>query len=97
MKAVGVRELKNRLSEYLREVREGERVLITDRGKVIAELRAAEPGTLEPLVDAGLAQLAKRGLIRLGGPNQPELYRKFRKVLRSGRLEQLLDEERGTR
>ena len=38
MKTVGVRELKNRLSEYLREVRSGESVLITDRGEVIAEL-----------------------------------------------------------
>lgn len=30
MKSVGVRELKNRLSEYLREVRSGEVVLVTD-------------------------------------------------------------------
>ncbi|MGB6992764.1 MAG: type II toxin-antitoxin system prevent-host-death family antitoxin, partial [Thermoanaerobaculia bacterium] len=39
MRAVGVRELKNRLSEYLRLVRSGEDVLVTDRGRVIAELR----------------------------------------------------------
>ena len=37
MKTVGVRELKNRLSEYLRQVRSGESVLVTDRGEVIAE------------------------------------------------------------
>ena len=41
MRAVGVRELKNRLSEYLRLVRAGERVLVTDRGQVIAELGIA--------------------------------------------------------
>ena len=39
MRAVGIRELKNRLSEYLRQVQNGERVLVTDRGRVIAELR----------------------------------------------------------
>jgi len=39
MRAVGIRELKNRLSEYLRQVQQGERVLVTDRGRVIAELR----------------------------------------------------------
>jgi prevent-host-death family protein len=41
MKAVAVNELKNRLSQYLREVVAGEVVLVTDRGKVIAELRRA--------------------------------------------------------
>jgi hypothetical protein len=33
MKAVGVRELKNRLSEYLRLVKNGEEILVTDRGR----------------------------------------------------------------
>lgn len=37
MKSVWVRELKNRLSEYLREVRSGEVVLVTDRGDVVAD------------------------------------------------------------
>ena len=44
MKTVGVRDLKNRLSEYLRMVRSGESVLITDRGEVIAELNAPGRG-----------------------------------------------------
>jgi len=43
MKAVGVRELKNRLSEYLRLVRKGEKILVTDRGEVVAELRQPVP------------------------------------------------------
>ncbi len=36
MKSVGARELKNRLSEYLREVQSGEAILVTDRGDVVA-------------------------------------------------------------
>lgn len=47
MKTVGVRELKNRLSEYLRLVRRGERVLVTDRGEVVAELRRPGPAAPE--------------------------------------------------
>jgi len=39
MKAVAVRELKSRLSAYLREVAAGEVVLVTDRGRVVAEFR----------------------------------------------------------
>ncbi|NIN72566.1 MAG: type II toxin-antitoxin system prevent-host-death family antitoxin [Gemmatimonadetes bacterium] len=43
MKVVGIRELKNRLSEYVRMVRRSEEILVTDRGVVVAELR--KPGT----------------------------------------------------
>jgi prevent-host-death family protein len=35
---VSVRDLKNRLSEYLRRVRRGERLVVTDRGRPVAEL-----------------------------------------------------------
>ncbi len=38
-----MKELKNRLSAYLREVREGRRILVTDRGRVVAELQRARP------------------------------------------------------
>jgi antitoxin (DNA-binding transcriptional repressor) of toxin-antitoxin stability system len=43
MRVVGIRELKARLSEYLRDVRRGEVFLVTDRSRVVAELRP--PGT----------------------------------------------------
>ncbi len=60
MKAVGVKELKARLSEYLRYVRAGEPVLITDRGEVVAELRPtaatyAAPGP-DPEIEALVAE-----------------------------------------
>ena len=42
MKTVGIRNLKNSLSRYLKMVREGETVLITDRNKIIAELIPVE-------------------------------------------------------
>jgi len=41
MKAVGVKQLKARLSEYLRAVKAGEIILVTDRDEVVAELRPA--------------------------------------------------------
>jgi antitoxin (DNA-binding transcriptional repressor) of toxin-antitoxin stability system len=46
MKAVAVKELKNRLSSYLREVKNGEVVLVTDRGRVVAELRQPRTGAV---------------------------------------------------
>ncbi|MEO7083435.1 MAG: type II toxin-antitoxin system prevent-host-death family antitoxin [Gemmatimonadaceae bacterium] len=40
MKTVGVKELKAHLSEYLRAVKRGEVVVVTERDQIIAELRA---------------------------------------------------------
>ena len=44
MTTVAVRELKNRLSEYLRKVKAGERVVITERGRPVAVISAATEG-----------------------------------------------------
>jgi antitoxin (DNA-binding transcriptional repressor) of toxin-antitoxin stability system len=60
MKTVGVRELKNRLSEYLRQVRSGQSVLVTDRGEVIAEFSPPGRGLADASVPAGLLGLARR-------------------------------------
>ena len=75
MKAVAVKELKNRLSHYLREVASGEVVLVTDRGKVVAELRRASTD-MPPELDRSLEPLASRGLLVLGLPQDPRAYRK---------------------
>lgn len=95
VQAVGVRELKNRLSEYLRAVREGQRVLVTDRGRVVAELRAADATSLEQDLHPGLAQLARRGVVSVGAPNQSRLYPRLKRLLPLGKLKRLLAEERG--
>ncbi|HET9985591.1 MAG TPA: hypothetical protein VFQ38_18460 [Longimicrobiales bacterium] len=46
MRVVGIKQLKARLSEYLRDVRRGEVFLVTDRDEVVAELRPPRPGAL---------------------------------------------------
>lgn len=43
MSAVGIRELKNNLSEYIRQVEKGKRVAVTSHGRIVAEL--VPPGT----------------------------------------------------
>jgi prevent-host-death family protein len=47
---VGARELKTRLGAYLRRVREGRTLLVTDRGEPVAELRPLPPDTSLPAV-----------------------------------------------
>ena len=39
LKTVGIRKLKNSLSAYIREVKKGTIVLVTDHGTIVAELR----------------------------------------------------------
>jgi antitoxin (DNA-binding transcriptional repressor) of toxin-antitoxin stability system len=59
---VGTKELKNRLSHYLRLIRAGETVLVTDRGAIIAELRPVAGRAVE---DAALVALARQGAVTL--------------------------------
>lgn len=97
MKTVGVRELKNRLSEYLRQARAGEGVLVTDRGEVVAELAPPGQSTADTSVPPGLAALAKKRLVTLGAQNEPHAYPALRRGLRTRRSRELLDDERGDR
>ena len=96
MRAVGIRELKNRLSEYLRLVRAGEEILVTDRGEVIAELR--KPGRSHAEAPyPRLLDLAQQGKVRLGAQNGPELYPSFPPLVSRTEIGKLLAEERGER
>jgi len=95
MKAVGVRELKNRLSEYLRLVRGGEEILVTDRGEVVAELRQPSPRVDLPY--PALLEAVQRGRARLGMANRADLYRPLARAMPKATAAKLLDEERGSR
>ena len=97
MKTVGLRELKNRLSEYVREVRSGEGVLVTDRGEIVAELVPPGQATDGRGVPSGLAALAKSGRLTLGADNDAAAYPRLSRLLKRRRSAELLDEERGGR
>ena len=97
MKSVGLRELKNRLSAYVREVRSGEGVLVTDRGEVVAELIPPGQGSDERGAPSALAALARRGQLTLGAPKKTGVYPKLPRLLKRHQATELLNEERGTR
>lgn len=61
MRAVGLKVLKNRLSEYVRLVASGETVLVTDRDRVVAELIPPREGREVLLRDAMLAEGVREG------------------------------------
>jgi antitoxin (DNA-binding transcriptional repressor) of toxin-antitoxin stability system len=44
MRSVGLKVLKNKLSEYVRLAAGGETILVTDRDRVVAEILPPQPG-----------------------------------------------------
>jgi antitoxin (DNA-binding transcriptional repressor) of toxin-antitoxin stability system len=97
MTSVGIRELKNNLSRYLRRIEAGERFAVTDRGRVVAEL--GKPLHLEDSSStrSRYAELVTSGLARppaeAGDPlaDWPVIR------LRRGTVAALLDDDRGER
>ena len=65
MKKIGLREANQNFSFYMKSVKHGEKVLITDRGKPIAAIvpiteASSLQGKLAKLEDEGLISLAKK-------------------------------------
>ena len=96
MKTADVREIKNRLSAYLRMVEQGERVAVTHRGRVVAEL-GPPAHTSEKDAYAEMRRRARAGTVRLGAPNRADLYPRPSRRLPSRIVQELLDEVRGER
>lgn len=94
MTSVGIRELKARLSSYVRRVRRGEVIRVTDRGEVVAELRPPSSAQSVPAELAGLHALASRGILRLGKSNRGMRYPRSRVRLPEGTAKATLDAER---
>jgi hypothetical protein len=90
---VGVKNLKNNLSAYLRQVRRGMRVLVTDRNEVVAELGQPQ-SDIASGVHPLLAEWISTGKLR------PAMGRKKKLPvspvrLPAGTAQRLLDAERG--
>jgi prevent-host-death family protein len=64
MQAVGIKALKNKLSEYLRAVAAGETVLVTDRGRVVAELVPPRVREDASPAERKMGELIRAGLVR---------------------------------
>ncbi len=61
MRSVGLKTLKNKLSEYVRLAAGGETVLVTDRDRVVAEIVPPRPGRSPLLADTMLADAVRQG------------------------------------
>ncbi len=78
---VGARELKTRLGSYLQRVRQGATLIVTERGRPVAELRPVDPALLD--LSAGLSELVASGLLAQGA-REPRALRPFTPIVNRG-------------
>ena len=71
MKTATVSKLKASLSAYLRQVKAGEEVLVTERGRLVARLA---PVLRPDTVPAQLMEMEKQGLVKLGLGTLPKAF-----------------------
>jgi prevent-host-death family protein len=69
MKTTTVSKLKASLSEYLRSVKAGEEVLVTERGRPIAKLI---PSASSKSMHDNLVEMEKQGFVKLGSGKLPK-------------------------
>lgn len=81
IKSVGIRELKTHLSKYLRNVKNGGEVIISERGRVVARIIPANKRSKPPL-EAILLKLSEEGKIIL-----PTVYKKSSPPLSRKKIE----------
>lgn len=97
MRAVGIKALNSRLSEYVRRAESGETILVTNRQRVVAEIHPPRATTNPWLTDPVLADMVRKGEI-----TPPTLSRKGRppsgkRVAPLAQLLRELDEDRADR
>jgi len=69
MQTASVSKLKAFLSKYLRHVKAGEEVLVTERGRPIAKLT---PALGSAMLSKELAEMEKQGLVKIGRSKLPK-------------------------
>lgn len=90
--------LKNNLSKYLKMVRKGETVLVTDRNEVIAEIR--RPPAAVDRLQAFLDEEARQGHVIPATQNNPDALEELKALPRLPKridVRKLLDEIRADR
>lgn len=94
---ISVRELKSRLSEYLRRVAAGEEVIVTSRGKVVARLLPPPARRSRAWPEAELIERFRRLLgVRPGSRKRPTLPEPLLRIAPGEKtLAEIVREQRG--
>ena len=73
MSTVGIRALKQNASQVIAEVTRGTRIVVTDRGRPVAQITRVSAEPLQALVESGRIRPRRRSLAALPEPEPGEL------------------------
>lgn len=76
MTVTSVSKLKASLSEFLRRVKPGAEVLVTERGRVVACL---SPPAFSPALSDSIREMERNGLVRIGARKLPKDFWRMRR------------------
>ena len=88
MSQVGVRELKDRLSGYLKRVQDGEEIVVTERGRSVARIVPVKTSSLKRVLEPML----REGTVRWSGGKPRGASQ--RPVIRGRTLADMVKEDR---
>jgi prevent-host-death family protein len=97
MHSVGIKALKDRLSEYVRAAAAGETVLVTDRGQVVAELVSPRVRADASPAERLLGDLLRQGLLAPAKVSPKARLPRRKPVAKIDELLRELDESRAER
>jgi prevent-host-death family protein len=97
MQSVGIKALKDRLSEYVRAAAAGETVLVTDRGQVVAELVSPRVRADASPAERVLGDLLRQGLLAPAMVSPKARLPRRKPVAKISELLRELDESRAER
>ena len=94
IKTVGIKDLKNNLSAYLRDVKSGFLVLVTVRGKVVALIKEPDIENLSTWEDSIINEWIREGWLIMGNKKKSK-YIPTGIKLKKGTSTSLLNQDRG--
>jgi prevent-host-death family protein len=94
---ISVRELKNRLSEYLRRAAAGEELIVTSRGKEVARLLPPRARRRAAMTEAeAIARFRNLTWVRPGSGKKPALPKPLIRIGKDEKtLAEIVSEQRG--
>jgi len=93
-KTIGIREMKAHLSGYLRDVKQGGELLISERGRAIARIVPVGAPAEEGKLHSSLIKMALAGAILLPPSYKPPRPPKFRKKVKGSLFSKAVIEDR---
>ena len=98
MKTVGIRNLKNSLSKYIKLAKSGEKILITDHEKIVAEIISTKKQSIKSdLLEKYLSEQAEEGKLLISSGKRQIKKKEKKKEYNWDKIKKFYEETRNDR